>query len=402
MNFNADLYQNLKDALKKAKCSVKQNVSAVGDVNNDENVDERSTEECKLDLEENDTIDDDAFFSRLDELQQTVIDLFNKYNLKYTTLKSVEFAVGQCRDEYLSISAAQLQKIRTLQQYKDCIEDDTQKESQNIEQRLSAARERHENEMKQMKHKYEKTMKRMVEKTKSETREELEKEFETNVKARARKTMSQMRDGQQQKIKGLERKMVQMQSEIQQLQSDKNLVETKKELQIEQLKSQLTDAKQQCSGNKQNFDLLLKQCQNELITLKAQHQEVDMEHKERINKDAQVINDLRKQLTLKHEEFDALKSQLRQQIQELNLSMDEIEKEHESKMLFKQKEHEAVMEECQQRMQSVLDKKNAQIHRLKRLLEKTVSDYEKEKQTHQSMLNTQNQRLQQLTSELQI
>ena len=60
------------------------------------------------------------------------------------------------------------------------------------------------------------------------------------------------------------------------------------------------------------------------------------------------------------------------------------------------------MEDCQSRMKTVLEKKNAQINRLKRLLEKTVNEYEKEKQQTQTMMNLQKEQLKELTNTLQM
>lgn len=197
-------------------------------------------------------------------------------------------------------------------------------------------------------------------------------------------------------------KHVLIQGEMQQLKSDKNLMETKKELQIEQYKSQINDQKQEYSEDKHKFDLIINQCQNELNSLKRQNQEIVMENKEREIKDKQIINKLENELASKHKEFDNLKCQLRQQIKELKQNMILIETEHESKILIKEKKHEELMEDCQLRMKSVLEKKNAQINRLKRLLEKTVNEYEKEKQNAQSLMNLQKEQLKQLTNELEI
>ena len=72
--------------------------------------------------------------------------------------------------------------------------------------------EKHDIEIRQIKCKYEKTMKKLIEKTKKETKEELEKQFNETVKSRARKAMSQIRDGQSKTIKSLQKKMNQMQS----------------------------------------------------------------------------------------------------------------------------------------------------------------------------------------------
>merc|ERR1712190_544341 len=98
------------------------------------------------------------------------------------------------------------------------------------------------------------------------------------------------------------------------------------------------------------------------------------------------------------DQFDALKAELREQIKCVNVNMEMIEKEHETKMLDQQKEHEKLLEECRQRMQVVLEKKNAQNHRLKRLLEKTVNEYEKEKKQTQTMLNLRDEQLKELTN----
>ena len=190
--------------------------------------------------------------------------------------------------------------------------------------------------------------------------------------------------------------------EIQQLKSDKNLMETRKELEIEQYKSQINDLKQEYSENKHRFDLVIKECQNELNSLRAQNEDIIIENREKSMKDEQIIHRLKKELDTKNIEFDTLKSQVREQIKELNVNMTLIEKEHETKMLMKQKEHEKIMDDCQSRMQTVLEKKNAQIKRLKRLLEKTVNEYEKEKQQTHTMLNLRNEQLKELTNELQI
>merc|ERR1712204_101486 len=102
------------------------------------------------------------------------------------------------------------------------------------------------------------------------------------------------------------------------------------------------------------------------------------------------------------DQFDTLKADLREQIKSMGENMKMIEREHEMKMSNQQKEHEKLMEECRPRMQVVLEKKKAQNHRLKRLLEKTVNEYENGKQQTQTMLNLRDEQLKELTNELQI
>ena len=190
--------------------------------------------------------------------------------------------------------------------------------------------------------------------------------------------------------------------EIQQLKSDNNLIETKKELQIEQYKSQIADLKQVHLEDKHEYDSVIKQCQNELNTLRSQNQDMSMEQREQSTKDQSMIARLQRELQSKNEDFDTLKSQVREQMEGLKVNMNAVEKEHESKMMMKQNEHDQLMQECQERMKTVLDKKNAQNKRLKRLLEKTVTEYEKEKQQTQTMLNLRNEQLKELTNDLQI
>ena len=189
---------------------------------------------------------------------------------------------------------------------------------------------------------------------------------------------------------------------MQQLKSDKNLIETKKELEIEQYKSQIADLRQTHSEDKHQFDLIMKECQNELHSLRVQNEDIIAENNQKTLKDQAYINKLQKESQSKTDKFDALKAELREQIKSVNMNMNMIEKEHETKMMDQQKEHEKLMEECKKRMQAVLEKKNAQNHRLKRLLEKTVNEYEREKQQTQTMLNLRNEQLKELTNELQI
>lgn len=132
--------------------------------------------------------------------------------MKYSASKSIEFAISQCRDEYLSISAAQSYKINELEQYQMNTQNNINQQNLSIADQLNEQRKKHEIEIKQIKIKHEKLMKKIIRKTKEETKEELEKEFDETVKNRARKAMGQMRDVQQQKIKSLQKKMTQMQS----------------------------------------------------------------------------------------------------------------------------------------------------------------------------------------------
>eukprot|EP00483_Globobulimina_turgida_P003710 UN03716 len=108
------------------------------------------------------------------------------------------------------------------------------------------------------------------------------------------------------------------------------------------------------------------------------------------------MEQLQSELERKNEEFNILKCRLREEMEALDINMNLIEKEHESKMSMKEEEHEKLMEECQTRMQVVLEKKNAQNHRLKRLLEKTVTEFEGEKQQTRPMLNLRNEQLKEL------
>ena len=179
-------------------------------------------------------------------------------------------------------------------------------------------------------------------------------------------------------------------------------METRKELEIEQYKSQISDVKQEYSEQKHNMDLILKECQTELNSLRKQNDDINRDNKDKSMKSQQYIVELQQELQRKSDEFTALKCQVREQVKQLTSNMTLIEKEHESKMLEQQKQHETLMEDCQQRMQSVLEKKNSQIHRLKRLLEKTVNEYEKEKKQTQTMLNLRDEQLKELTNELQI
>ena len=172
--------------------------------------DEHEANESKL--EENECVYDETFFSKLNELRQIIINLFTKYNLKYSVSSTIEYAISECRDEYLSISAVQMQKIDELEQYKMQKENEIKQENDNLQSQLKLKDEKHDIEIKQIKCKYEKTMKKLIEKTKKETKEELEKQFNETVKSRARKAMSQIRDGQSKTIQSLQKKMNRMQS----------------------------------------------------------------------------------------------------------------------------------------------------------------------------------------------
>lgn len=184
--FNSKLYQQLKQSFIKPES------------------------ECKL--QENDCVYDELFYSKLDSLKQITINLFKKYNLKYCVSSKIEYAISELRDEYLSISATQTQKINELEQYKMESESQIKQENENIESQLKLQSEKHEIEIEQIKRKYEKAMKKLIVKTKKETKEELEKEFDETVKQRARKAMSQIRDGQSKTIKSLQKQINEMQS----------------------------------------------------------------------------------------------------------------------------------------------------------------------------------------------
>ena len=178
----------------------------------DRNSNQSNDEETESKLEENDCVYDELFYSKLNTLKRTIMNLFKKYNLKYSVSSTIEYAICECRDEYLSISATQMQKINELEQYKIQSENQIKMESDNIESQLKSKSEKHEIEIEQIKRKYEKAMKKLILKTKKETKEELEKEFDETVKSRARKAMSQIRDGQSKTIKSLQKKINQMQS----------------------------------------------------------------------------------------------------------------------------------------------------------------------------------------------
>merc|ERR1712228_252103 len=129
----------------------------------DEN--EMKTEEYQSDY-------DVLFYSKLDNLKKTVISLFEKYNLKYSTSKSIEFAISQCRDEYLSISAAQSHKISELEQYQMNAQNNINQQNLCIEDQIKEQRNKHEIEIKQIKIRQEKLVKKMIRKTKEETKDE--------------------------------------------------------------------------------------------------------------------------------------------------------------------------------------------------------------------------------------
>merc|ERR1712129_367375 len=144
--------------------------------------------------------------------------------------KCIEFAISQCRDEYLSISATQNHKISKLEQYQANTQNDMNRHNLSIADELNAQNSKHQLEIKHIKQKHAKMIAKMIKKAKEETKEELTKEFGETIKNKARKMMGQMRDTQQQKIKSLQKKYNQLQSEMQQLKSDNNLISTKKEL----------------------------------------------------------------------------------------------------------------------------------------------------------------------------
>ena len=172
--------------------------------------------------------------------------------------------------------------------------------------------------------------------------------------------------------------------------------ETKKELEIEQCKSQMSDLKQEYSEDTYNFDLIMKECQNELNALRTQNTQIKSENQHKTAKNDRYIKQLQSDLASKNNDFNVLKKQVREQIKELNINIEMIEKEHKSKLLIADEKNEKLIQECQSRMKTVLGKKNAQNHRLKRLLEKTVTEYEKEKQQTQTMLNLRNEQLKEL------
>jgi len=404
-SFNADLYQTLKDSFRSKGDGHGHNAPAmesaadskgcsVGDgVGGDREMKTEEDDECNFDA---------MFFAKLENLKRIIVALFERYGLKYTASKSVEFAIAECGDEYLSISAARTLKQRELERYKKNKEEASGAQQSAFERQSRSEREAHRNELKQIKLRYEAALKKSTERVREETKEELERAFDETARSRARRAMTQIRDGQQKTIKALQKKITTLQSEVQRLQSDNKLIETKKELQREHFKAQLADLRQRHSEEKREFDSIAQRRQNELDSLRAQHRDIAVEHRGRSEKDQSTITRLRQELQSKNEEFDALKAQLREQIKALTVNMNAVEKEHESKMLRKQNEHELLIQECQQRMQAVLEKKNGQNMRLKRLLEKTVAEYEKEKQLTQTMLNLRDQQLQEITDDLQL
>ena len=72
------------------------------------------------------------------------------------------------------------------------------------------------------------------------------------------------------------------------------------------------------------------------------------------------------------------------------------------KLSLREKNHQEMMKQCQFRMESVLHKKDMQIKKLNRLLEKTIADYEKDKENTTYMFQSQSQQLQQLSQQLQL
>ena len=136
----------------------------------------------------------------------------NRYGLKWSVTKSIEFAISQCKDQYLFIVSSYIQKIDELQKYKTEKQQQSKMQHDEIQNQINELQQKHNTQIKQLKLKHEKLIRKTIEKTKKETEEELKKEFDETVKSRARKAMSQIRDGQQKTIKSLNKKIHEMQS----------------------------------------------------------------------------------------------------------------------------------------------------------------------------------------------
>ena len=81
----------------------------------------------------------------------------------------------------------------------------------------------------------------------------------------------------------------------------------------------------------------------------------------------------------------------------MKIKVSENEKNCNEKLLKNKEETDFMLMECEKRMKNILNKKDNQLNKLKRLLEKTVKDYETEKQKTQNILNLREKQMNELT-----
>ena len=103
-------------------------------------------------------------------------------------------------------------------------------------------------------------------------------------------------------------------------------------------------------------------------------------------------------------EYETMKQNLKIQVKEneqLHESLSQMSKQHENVVEKMASTNGETVDELHAKMQNVLKKKNVQINKLKRLMEKTINDYEKEKQEMCAIVKMREEQMYTLTKQLQ-